>query len=262
MSDAPVKFNDIPLEEFKPGGKYCHCYMRTVCYRMRTVSYRMRTVCYRKETAVSVFNVACLFSPSTILLLPTTPTLTAKFDVIRTGKEHYTEGTVLSVDFSTSVKKVYFRFKGMQDKWNEWVEAESTRIAPHQAYTRVVFVTEKKAKARNNKKRLPVISRESNDGKGSSPASRETNPGTSLTNAGPSHAGPSYSDSSDPNSSHPDAPKASPSNLPRKRRNLRCGACEGCMRKDCGKCKHCLGEWTFPKVCFPNVMFPLIKLTR
>jgi hypothetical protein len=60
--------------------------------------------------------------------------LKAKFDVIRKDRDYYTEGTVQQVDVES--KLVYFKFRGMQDKWNEWVEAESTRIAPHQAYTR------------------------------------------------------------------------------------------------------------------------------
>ena len=51
------------------------------------------------------------------------------------------------MDFLSSVKRVYFRFRGMQDKWNEWVEAESTRIAPHQAYTRAPHLLPKGKKA-------------------------------------------------------------------------------------------------------------------
>lgn len=71
----------------------------------------------------------------------------AKFDVIRKDRDYYTEGTVLEVDFESSVKRVYFRFRGMPDKWNEWVEAESTRIAPHQAYTRAPITKKPAAKA-------------------------------------------------------------------------------------------------------------------
>ena len=67
--------------------------------------------------------------------------------MIRKDRDYYTEGTVLEVDFESSVKRVYFRFRGMPDKWNEWVEAESTRIAPHQAYTRAPITKKPAAKA-------------------------------------------------------------------------------------------------------------------
>ena len=80
--------------------------------------------------------------------------LKAKFDVIRKDRDYYTEATTLEVDFESSVKRVYFRFRGMQDKWNEWVEAESTRIAPHQAYTRAPHLLKpaKKADKKADKK--------------------------------------------------------------------------------------------------------------
>lgn len=77
--------------------------------------------------------------------------LKAKFDVIRKDRDYYTEATTLEVDFESSVKRVYFRFRGMQDKWNEWVEAESTRIAPHQAYTRAPHLLKKPAKKADKK---------------------------------------------------------------------------------------------------------------
>jgi len=73
---------------------------------------------------------------------------------------------VVSVDFDTSVKKVNFRFRGMQEKWNEWVDAESTRIAPHQAYTRAA--PEKKNKSRRSKKKTKISSGEEMHGKASS----------------------------------------------------------------------------------------------
>ena len=78
--------------------------------------------------------------------------LKAKFDVIRKDRDYYTEATTLEVDFESSVKRVYFRFRGMQDKWNEWVEAESTRIAPHQAYTRAPHLLPKKPAKKADKK--------------------------------------------------------------------------------------------------------------
>lgn len=78
--------------------------------------------------------------------------LKAKFDVIRKDRDYYTEATTLEVDFESSVKRVYFRFRGMQDKWNEWVEAESTRIAPHQAYTRAPHLLTKKPAKKADKK--------------------------------------------------------------------------------------------------------------
>ena len=61
----------------------------------------------------------------------------ARFDILRTGKKQYCEGIVVDVDFASSVKKVLFHFPRMATKWDEWIEINSPRIAPHHSYTRL-----------------------------------------------------------------------------------------------------------------------------
>jgi len=63
--------------------------------------------------------------------------LGARFDVLRTGKQHFTEGVILNIDSVSNTNRVLFHFPRMPSKWDEWLDMDSSRISPHMSYTKV-----------------------------------------------------------------------------------------------------------------------------
>jgi [histone H3]-lysine4 N-trimethyltransferase ATXR3 len=56
--------------------------------------------------------------------------LSARFDVLRSGKKQHSLATVTKVDFSGSVKRIMFHFAKTSAAADEWVPFGSNRIAP------------------------------------------------------------------------------------------------------------------------------------
>lgn len=54
----------------------------------------------------------------------------ARFDVLRSGKDYFSTGEVVNVDYSGSVKRVLFHFPKTKALYDEWLEIGSPRIAP------------------------------------------------------------------------------------------------------------------------------------
>ena len=69
---------------------------------------------------------------------------TARFDVLRTGKNYFSTGIVMDKDFSSSTKRVLFHFPKTKTKYDEWIEIGSSRISPFN--TKQDFSKEKRAK--------------------------------------------------------------------------------------------------------------------
>jgi len=74
----------------------------------------------------------------------------ARFDVLRSGKEHFSTGEVVNVDFSGSTKRVLFHFPKTKAVYDEWIEIDSPRIAP--LYTKQDLDKGKVSKKRAGKK--------------------------------------------------------------------------------------------------------------
>eukprot|EP00546_Thalassionema_frauenfeldii_P020804 CAMPEP_0178898030 /NCGR_PEP_ID=MMETSP0786-20121207/2095_1 /TAXON_ID=186022 /ORGANISM="Thalassionema frauenfeldii, Strain CCMP 1798" /LENGTH=2308 /DNA_ID=CAMNT_0020568685 /DNA_START=106 /DNA_END=7032 /DNA_ORIENTATION=- len=52
-----------------------------------------------------------------------------RFDVLRTGKKNYCTGEVVDVDFQTPNSKVKFHFPKVKEKFDEWIDVPSERVA-------------------------------------------------------------------------------------------------------------------------------------
>lgn len=82
-----------------------------------------------------------------------------RFDVLRTGKKNYCTGEVVDVDFQTPNSKVKFHFPKVKEKFDEWIDVPSERVAC--LFTKQTEKANKSiSKEDRSKANLPIIGNE------------------------------------------------------------------------------------------------------
>jgi hypothetical protein len=99
----------------------------------------------------------------------------SRFDIMRVGKNYYCTGEVVDSDFKSDTKKVKLHFPKTPEKFDEWIEITSLRIAPFNS-KQVSKKDRQKAKAKEKADKIVLQQKTAPKGVKAAPKVKEKKP--------------------------------------------------------------------------------------